>query len=133
LVVPEFSTQAVTGMGGAGAVELRQPARDCGSHSSNHSDCCGGGSVNESPTYCTGKPYWGAIEKPCDVGQDGALPMGGSKDIQAGYTEKPYWGATKMAYNVNQYGAPPMDRSKDGQEGAPQAVPPGVPTTAMMA
>jgi hypothetical protein len=60
--------------------------------------------------------------------------MGGSKEhIQAGYTEKPYWGATKMAYNVNQYGAPPMDRSKDGQEGAPPAVPPGVPTTAMVA
>jgi hypothetical protein len=46
--------------GGAGAVELRQPVRDCGYHSPNHgvegSDCYGEGrdargGVNEGPTY----------------------------------------------------------------------------------
>jgi hypothetical protein len=47
------------GHGGADAIELRQPARDCGSHSPNHGieggDCGGGGRVNEGPTCCTGK------------------------------------------------------------------------------
>jgi hypothetical protein len=105
LVVSESTTQSVTGMGGAGVIELRQPARDCGSHSSNHSvedaDCCGGGSVNERPTCYTGKPYWGAAKKVC---------------------------------GVNQYGAPPMDGSKKGgQAGALAAVPVGVPTVAAAA
>jgi hypothetical protein len=49
------------GCGGAGVIELRQQVRDYGSHSPNHSikgsDCCGGGSMNEGPTSCTGKPY----------------------------------------------------------------------------
>jgi hypothetical protein len=58
------------GGGGVGAVELRQPMRDWGSHSLNHDveddDCCSGGRVNEGPC-CTGKPYWGAAKKACDV------------------------------------------------------------------
>jgi hypothetical protein len=72
------------GRGGADAVELRQPVRDCGSHSSNHDvegdDCCDGGAVNEGPTCCTGKPHWGAAKKACSVDQYGAPPMGGSKE-----------------------------------------------------
>jgi hypothetical protein len=32
LVASEFATQSVTGMGGAGAVELKESARDCRSH-----------------------------------------------------------------------------------------------------
>jgi hypothetical protein len=55
------------GRGGANIVELRQPMRDCGSHSLNHSvegsDYCDRGSVNEGPTYCTKNPYWGTVEK----------------------------------------------------------------------
>jgi hypothetical protein len=47
---------------GAGAVELRQSAKDYESHSPNHAvegdDCCGGGSVNKGPICCTEKPYW---------------------------------------------------------------------------
>jgi hypothetical protein len=73
LVAPESATQSVTGVGGAGAVELRLPTRDCGSHSLNHDveggDCCGGGSVNE-----------GAAKKACDIDQYGAPPMAGSKE-----------------------------------------------------
>jgi hypothetical protein len=95
LVVLESATQPVTDVRGAGAVELRQPVRDYGSHSLNHStkcgDCCGGGRVNEGPTCCTRKPYWGVTKKACDVDQYGAPPMDGSKeDGQAGCTEKPY-------------------------------------------
>jgi hypothetical protein len=55
------------GCGGVGAVELRQPTRDYGPHSLNHGieggDCYGGGSVNEGPTCCTGKSYWGTVKK----------------------------------------------------------------------
>jgi hypothetical protein len=84
LVASDSATQSVTGMGGEGAVELRQPARYCGSHSPNHDveggDCCGGGSVNEGPTCCIGKSYWGVVEKACDVDQYGAPPMDGSKE-----------------------------------------------------
>jgi hypothetical protein len=117
-----------------GTVELRQPARDCGSHSPNHDveggDCCDGGSVNEGPTCCTEKSYWGAAEKACDVDQYGTLPMDGSKeDVQAGCTEKSYWGVAKKACDIDQYGAPPMDGSKDGQAGAPTAVLGGAPAT----
>jgi hypothetical protein len=83
LVASESATQSITGVGGAGIVELRQPARDCGYHSLNHSveggDCCGGGSVNEGPTCCTGKPYMGAIEKACNVDQYGVPPIDESK------------------------------------------------------
>jgi hypothetical protein len=32
LVMPESATQSVMGMGGASIIELRQLARDCGSH-----------------------------------------------------------------------------------------------------
>jgi hypothetical protein len=71
------------GCGAVGVVELRQPVGDWGSHSSNHGvedgDCCGGGRVHEGPTYCTGKSYWGAAKKACDVDQYGVLPMDGSK------------------------------------------------------
>jgi hypothetical protein len=117
-----------------GTVELRQPARDCGSHSPNHDveggDCCDGGSVNEGPTCCTEKSYWGAAEKACDVDQYGTPPMDGSKeDVQAGCTEKSYWGVAKKACDIDQYGAPPMDGSKDGQAGAPTAVLGGAPAT----
>jgi hypothetical protein len=104
LVVSESATLSVTGVGGAGAVELRQPARDWGSHSPNHGveddDCCGGGRVNKGPACCTGKPYWGAVKKACDVDQFEAPPMDG----QAGCIENPYW---------------PMD----GQTDAPTTVP----------
>jgi hypothetical protein len=61
LVAPESATQSVTGVGGAGTVELKQPVRDCDSHTLNHGvegdDCCGGGrgeGGNEGPTCCTG-------------------------------------------------------------------------------
>jgi hypothetical protein len=78
LVAPKSATQSVMSMGGADTVELRQLARDYGSHSLNHGveggNCCGRGDVNEGPTWCTRKPP----------------PMDGSKeDGQAGYTEKP--------------------------------------------
>jgi hypothetical protein len=58
LVASESTTQPVTGVGGVGVIELKQSARDCGSHSMNHGvegdDCCGGGRVarggmNEGP------------------------------------------------------------------------------------
>jgi hypothetical protein len=79
--------------------------------------------VNEGPTCCTEKSYWGAAEKACDVDQYGAPPMDGSKeDVQAGCTEKSYWGVVKKACDIDQYGAPPMDGSKDGQAGAPTVV-----------
>jgi hypothetical protein len=99
-VVPKSATQFVTGVGGVDVVELRQSTRDCESHSLNHGveggDCCGGGSVNEGPTCCTGKPYWGAVKKACDINQYGASPMDGSKeDGQVGCTGKPYWGVVK--------------------------------------
>jgi hypothetical protein len=59
LVAPESTTQSVTSVGGVDAVELRQPARDCGSHSLNHdvegSNCCGRGRVNKGPTLLHGK------------------------------------------------------------------------------
>jgi hypothetical protein len=95
LVAPESTTQLVTGVGGAGVVELRHSTRDCESHSLNHdvegSDCCGGGRVNEGPTCCTRKPYWGVAKKACDVDQYEAPPMDESKeDSQPGCTEKPY-------------------------------------------
>jgi hypothetical protein len=81
LVAPESAMQSVAGMGRADAVELRQPTRDYESHSSNHgvegSDYCDGYRVNESPTCCTGKPYWDAAKKACDVNQYGAPPMDG--------------------------------------------------------
>jgi hypothetical protein len=130
LVALESATQLVTGMWGADAIELRQPVRDCGSHSPNHrvdgGNCCGRGSVNEGPTWCTGKPYRGVAKKACEVNQYGAPPIDGSKeDDQLGCTEKPYWGATKKACDVDQYEALPMDGSKDGQEGAPTTVPAG--------
>jgi hypothetical protein len=75
-------------VGGAGAVELKQPARDCGFHSLNHGvkgdNCCDGGrdaigGVKEGPTCYTGKPYWGAAKKACGVDQYGAPPMYGSR------------------------------------------------------
>jgi hypothetical protein len=74
LMASESATQSVMGVGGAGAVELKQPARDYESHSPNRDieggDCCGGGrgaigGVNKGPTCCTGKPYWGAAKKAC--------------------------------------------------------------------
>jgi hypothetical protein len=59
LVAPESATQSVTSVGGVDAVELRQPARDYGSHSLNHdvegSNCCGRGRVNKGPTLLHGK------------------------------------------------------------------------------
>jgi hypothetical protein len=59
LVALESATQSVTDVGGADAIELRQSARDCASHSLNHDveggDCCDGGGVNEGPTWCTEK------------------------------------------------------------------------------
>jgi hypothetical protein len=36
--------------------------------------------VNEGPTCCTEKTYWGATKKACDVDQYGAPPMDGSKE-----------------------------------------------------
>jgi hypothetical protein len=98
--------QSVTGVEGAGAVDLRQPARDWGSHSPNHGvedgDCCGGGRVNKGPACCIGKPYWGVTKKMCDVDQYGAPPMDGSKeDSQASCTRNPYWGAAKKACGVD--------------------------------
>jgi hypothetical protein len=117
-VALESATQSVTGVGGAGAVELRQPVRDCGSHSLKHGveggDCCDGGCVNEGPTCCTGKPHWGTAKKACGVDQYEAPPIGGSKeDNQVGCTGRPYWGAAKKVCNIDQYGALPMDGSKD--------------------
>jgi hypothetical protein len=69
LMVPESATQLITGVGGAGAVELRQPARDCGSHSLNHGvegeDCSDGGDSNKGPTCCTENPHSGAAKEAC--------------------------------------------------------------------
>jgi hypothetical protein len=83
LVAPESATQSVTGMGGADVIEMRQLARDCGSHSLNYDveggDCFGGGRANEGPTCCTGKPYWGAVKKACDIDQYGAPPWTGRR------------------------------------------------------
>jgi hypothetical protein len=54
--------------------------------------------MNEGPTCYTGKPYWGAVERTCNVDQYAAPPMDGSKeDVQACCTRKPYWGAVKKA------------------------------------
>jgi hypothetical protein len=95
LVASESATQSVTDVGGADAVELRQPTRDCRFHSLNHDveggDCYDGGGLNEGSTWCIGKPYWGVEKKACGGDQYGALPMDGSKeDGQTGYTGKPY-------------------------------------------
>jgi hypothetical protein len=89
LVAPEPTTELVTGMVGAGALELKQLVRDYGSHSVNHSvesgNYYGGargrgrggrGGVNEGPTYCRGKTYWGAV-KVCCADQDGPPPCTG--------------------------------------------------------
>jgi hypothetical protein len=114
LVAPESATQSVTGVWGAGVVELRQLATDWGSHSPNHGvkgdDCCGGSSVNEGPSCCTERPYWGAVKKAYGVDQCRAPPIGGSKEDSQTRTKgpapvagptccngKPYWGATKQA------------------------------------
>jgi hypothetical protein len=111
-VVPESATQSFMVVGGANAVELRQPSRDCESHSTNHDV--------EGIDRCTKKPYWGATKKACDVDQYGAPPMDGSKeDDQTGCTRKLYWGAAKKSCGVDQYRALLMDGSKDGQAGAP--------------
>jgi hypothetical protein len=113
--------------------QLRQPARDCRSHSPNHG--VEGGRVNEGPTCCAGKLYWGDAKKACDVDQYGAPPTDGSKkDGQAGCTGKPCWGIVKKTCDGDQYGAPPMD----GQAGVPMAAPPavvpaGAPATAVVA
>jgi hypothetical protein len=84
LVASESATQSVTGVGGAGDVELRQPTRGWGSHSPNHGvediDCCDGGRVNEGHACCMGKPYWDAVKKACDIDLYGAPPMDGSKE-----------------------------------------------------
>jgi hypothetical protein len=106
LVAPKSATQTVLGVGGAGVVELRQPARDCGYHSPNHGveggDCCGRGNVNEGPTCCSGKPHWDVAEKVCDVDQYGASCMDGSKeDNQAGCTGRSYWDAANKACDVH--------------------------------
>jgi hypothetical protein len=104
LVTPEPTTQLVTGMAGAGALELKQLVRDYGSHSVNHNvesgNYYGGargrggrGGVNEGPTYYTGKTYWGVV-KVCCADQDGSLPMYGS-------------------WKEDHYKAPPMDGSKE--------------------
>jgi hypothetical protein len=54
--------------------------------------------MNEGPTCYTGKPYWGAVERTCNIDQYGAPPMDGSKeDVQACCTRKPYWGVVKKA------------------------------------
>jgi hypothetical protein len=95
LVVPKSTTQSATGMGVVGIVELRQPARDCGSHSLNHGiegdDCCDRGDGNKGTTYCIEKPYWGTVKKACTIDQYGAPPMHGlNEDGQAGCTKKPY-------------------------------------------
>jgi hypothetical protein len=95
LVAPEFATQSVTGVGGAGAIELRQPAGDWESYSPNHDvkdgDYCGRGRVNERPACWMRKPYWGAVKKVCDINQYRAPPMDRFKeDGQTGCTENPY-------------------------------------------
>jgi hypothetical protein len=66
LVAPKSTTQSVTSVGGARAIKLKEPVRDCGSHS-NHSvkgsNCYGEargrgkGGVNGGPAYCTGESY----------------------------------------------------------------------------
>jgi hypothetical protein len=66
LVAVETATQSVTGVEGAGAIELKEPMRDCESHSVNHAikgnDCCGRprgrgrgarGGMNGGPTWYT--------------------------------------------------------------------------------
>jgi hypothetical protein len=83
------------GRGGADAVELRQLAWDCGSHSPNHSDeggdCCDRGGMNEGLTWCIGKQHWGTTKKSCDGNQYGVPLMNVSKeDAKAGYTRKSY-------------------------------------------
>jgi hypothetical protein len=71
LVAQESATQSITCVGGVGAIELRHPTRDWGSHSSNHDvkddDYCGRGRVNEGPACCMGKPYWGVAKRACDI------------------------------------------------------------------
>jgi hypothetical protein len=61
LVGLESAMQSVTVMAGMGTIELKEPTRDCGSHSPNHDDEGGdfydGGGMNEGPTHCTGKPH----------------------------------------------------------------------------
>jgi hypothetical protein len=129
LVALESATQSVMGVGGAGAIELRQPVRDWGSHSPNHGvedgNYCGGGRVNEGPACFKGKPYWGAKKKACDIDQYEAPPMDGSKkDGQAGCTGNPYWGAAKKACGVDQYEAPTSGGAYGGASdgcGAPRA------------
>ena len=92
LEAPESATQSVTGVGGVSAIVLKEPARDCGSHSPDHGVqddgcCCGArgrgsgarGGVNGGPTCCAGEPKWGAAKKACCCcgGLDGAPPMDG--------------------------------------------------------
>jgi hypothetical protein len=117
LMASESATQLVTGVGGAGAVELRQPMRDWGSYSPNHGvkddDCCGGGRVDEGTACLMGKPYWSAAKKVCDVDQYGAPPMDGSKDDQAGALATVPAGAQGLA--------------------TPIVVPVGAPATAVVA
>jgi hypothetical protein len=42
LEVLESATQSVAGVGGVSSMVLKEPARDCGSHSPDHGvqDCC---------------------------------------------------------------------------------------------
>jgi hypothetical protein len=54
-------------------------------------DCYGGSRVIEGPACYTGKSYWGAAKKPCDIDPYGAPPMYRSKeDCQVGCTENSY-------------------------------------------
>jgi hypothetical protein len=70
LVAPESATQLVMGVGGASTIDLKEPTRDCRSHSLNHGvqddGCCGRargrvtgakGGLNGGPACCAEEPY----------------------------------------------------------------------------
>jgi hypothetical protein len=81
------------GRGGAGVDELKQPARNDGSHSPNHdvegSNCCGGGmggkgGVSEGPTC---QRRWIAVELDACIAQRGVQYIGGRDPPRAGGQE----------------------------------------------
>jgi hypothetical protein len=135
LVAPESTTQSVTGAGGAGVGELKQPARNDGSHSPNHDveggNCCGGGTggkggVSEGPTN------YGATKKACGADQYKAPPMYGSWKCDQ-YRAPPMHGSRKVfaAATAMKRGRPTVVAVEKGP--AAPAVPIGAPTVAAAA
>jgi hypothetical protein len=82
LEASESATQSVTGVGGVSSMMLKEPARDCGSHTPDQGvqDCCGGGGAQGRGRCARGGvnsgPTGDAAKKACS-GLDGTDGLDG--------------------------------------------------------